>query len=80
MGTLQREAHRLKGFLGGAERILVGSELDDLLLAQTEIAGEFLDGLAGLVDGQLQDMLMRGLPHGESLGEAEEIWNSGTQE
>ena len=35
-----------------------------LLFESFEIAGQLLDRLAGLVNGQFQDMLMCGFPHG----------------
>ena len=69
VGTLQSAVHRLQRLRGRPQRVLIGSEFDDLLLAQAEVAGQFLDRLAGFVDGQLQDVLMCGLPHAESLGE-----------
>ena len=70
VGALQCAAHRFECLGGGAERVLIGGELDDLLLAQAEIAGQLLDGLAGLVNGQFQDMLMRGFPH---IGQLKEV-------
>jgi len=51
VGALQRASHRLERLGRWAEGVLVGGELDDLLLAQAEIAGQLLNRFARLVDG-----------------------------
>ena len=39
VGTLQSAAHRLQRLRGRPQRVLIGSEFDDLLLPQAEVAG-----------------------------------------
>ena len=50
VGSLQGATHRLQSLGRRPERILIGSKLDDLLLAETKVAGQFLNRLARFVN------------------------------
>src|SRR6185436_19385803 len=50
---LQRRLHGSQGGGGGAEGIFIGGELDDVVGRAAQLAGDLLDGPAGLIDGEV---------------------------
>ena len=65
VGTLKGSPHGIQSLWRGAERIFIRGQFDDILLTQAQITGQLFDRLSGFINGQAQDMLMGGFPHGD---------------
>ena len=58
MGALQSVPHGLKSRRGGAKRIFIRGEFDDLRWLQPHLSGEFLDGFAWFVGDEIKDVFV----------------------
>ena len=63
VGAIESVAHRSHSFRRGAERILIRGQFDDFLGLQAHFACQLFDGLARLIGNELENVLVRCLPH-----------------